>query len=73
MSLPFGAALSTGITHTTISPGSIRSPITVGRVQSFGAYLIIVCFSSSIPSFVKALTNTAGSKFLKISFIPFCL
>jgi len=73
MSLPFGAALSTGITHTTTSPGSIRSPTTVGSVQSFGAYLIIVCFSSSIPSPVKALTNTAGSRFFKYSFLPFYL
>ena len=56
---PFGAALSMGITSTTVSPGSIKSPIIVGAVHSFGAERTISFFKSSMPARVAALTGTS--------------
>ena len=56
ISLPFGAALSIGITRTTSCPGSIISPTSLSPFPSEGIRCPILSFSSSIPVFSVALT-----------------
>ena len=63
ISLPFGAALSIGVTSTTISSGFIRSPTSFIVMVSVSVSFATAFLSFSMPVFSFALTYTAPSSF----------